>query len=281
MEPELSTLTQPVNQSSSPLVLPGSPTSTSIVYQVYSGPDISDEVLEQCSELFSNNYRVWGQRPAGMKGPKTGNRLRMSAARLRQQLLSSPETTFLAVCYQSTENRQLELVGHAFATAWDYDGRRVGWVTQLVVSLPVRKRYIATSLLQALKFREPFRDIMAIGLVSSHPSACHALAKYTSNHIGSIDLSFCCQNAKAIIDRVPVEYVRTMELRGSLFEPTCASGTICCVFTGFYVDHSEPLEVLAAYQSGGQWVLGDLLDRHEFLVILPVQEPTSPIASPS
>ncbi|KAF9224703.1 hypothetical protein BS17DRAFT_702089, partial [Gyrodon lividus] len=155
-----------------------------------------------------------------------------------------------------------------------------GWVKEVSGCDTVHKRYITTSLLQALKSYEPFCDLMAISLVSSRPSACHALAKYTSNHIGSIDLSFCFQNAKAIIDRAPVEYVQTMEIHGSLFEPTCTSITICCVFTGFYVDHSEPLEVLAAYQSGGQWVLGDL-DGHEFLVILPVQEPTSPMASPS
>ncbi|KAF9220777.1 hypothetical protein BS17DRAFT_301471 [Gyrodon lividus] len=34
----------------------------------------------------------------------------------------------------------------------------------------------------------------------------------------------------------------------------------------------EPLEVLAAYQRGGQWVLGKFLDGHEFLIILPVLE---------
>ena len=41
------------------------------------------------------------------------------------------------------------------------------------------KRYIATSLLQMLKKHPLFRDITAIGLASSHPSACHALSKYT------------------------------------------------------------------------------------------------------
>lgn len=55
----------------------------------------------------------------------------------------------------------------------------VGWVTQLVVSVRQRKRYIATSLLQSLKDSPIFKGITAIGLVSSHPAACGALGKYS------------------------------------------------------------------------------------------------------
>ena len=120
------------------LVLPSSPTSTSLIYQAYHGPEISDETLQQCSELFSNNYGIWGQTPDG-KGPKpglcsmvyslairlteiSGNRVKLSTSKLRKQLLSVPQNTVLVVCYQPEEGGWLELVGHAFATAWDYDG---------------------------------------------------------------------------------------------------------------------------------------------------------------
>ena len=59
----------------------------------------------------------------------------------------------------------------------------VGWVTQLVVDASIRKRYIATLLLQTLKIHPLFYDITAIGLVSSHPAACSALSKYASKHL--------------------------------------------------------------------------------------------------
>ena len=59
-----------------------------------------------------------------------------------------------------------------------------------------------------------------------------------------------------------------MELRGSLFEDECTTGAVSCVFTNFYVDHGEPLEALAVYKGTGRWVLGELLDGHEFLIIL-------------
>jgi hypothetical protein len=54
----------------------------------------------------------------------------------------------------------------------------VGWITQLVVDKSVRKRYIATQLLQTLKDHNLFRNVTVVGLVSSHPAACNALAKY-------------------------------------------------------------------------------------------------------
>ena len=55
-----------------------------------------------------------------------------------------------------------------------------------------------------------------------------------------------------------------MELRGSLFEAT--TGAISSVFTTLYVDHNEPLEALAFYKKKG-WILGGLLDGHEFLIM--------------
>jgi hypothetical protein len=59
----------------------------------------------------------------------------------------------------------------------------VGWVTQLVIDMGVHKHWITTQLLQTLKTEPLFTNIVAIGLVSSHPAACTALAKYASKFI--------------------------------------------------------------------------------------------------
>lgn len=66
----------------------------------------------------------------------------------------------------------------------------------------------------------------------------------------------------------PVEYVRNAKLRGSLFDPKDTSGRVCCVDSGFFVDHGEPLEALAWVRDSMEWPLGDLFDGHEFLLIL-------------
>ena len=44
----------------------------------------------------------------------------------------------------------------------------------------VRRRYIATHLLQTFKTDELFVNVTAMGLASSHPASCAALAKYAS-----------------------------------------------------------------------------------------------------
>jgi hypothetical protein len=52
-----------------------------------------------------------------------GSRVKATVTFLRQQFLTALEDTVLAVCYQRNPDdaTQLELVGHAFATAWGYE----------------------------------------------------------------------------------------------------------------------------------------------------------------
>ena len=89
--------------------------------------------------------------------------------------------------------------------------------------------------------------------------------------IGNIDLSFCRENAKLIFEASPVDYVRAMQPHGSLFEEdSTTSGAISSVNTEFYVDHDEPLAALQTFKASGKWSLGELLEGHEFLVIVPV-----------
>ncbi|KAF8496764.1 hypothetical protein F5888DRAFT_1614366, partial [Russula emetica] len=178
--------------------------------------------------------------------------------------LSVPEKTVLVTCFMHTQ-----LVGHAFATVWSFNSGVVGWVTQLVVDPSVRRRYIATCLLQTLKFHPLFRDITAIGLVSSHPAACAALSKYANVKINAIDTNFIGQHAREIFSVTPVEYLKNIKLRGNLFE-NCSSGVVSCADTEFHVDHNEPLETLKVFKDSGDWCLGNLLDGHEFLIILPI-----------
>jgi hypothetical protein len=66
----------------------------------------------------------------------------------------------------------------------------------------------------------------------------------------------------------PIGYVKDAKLRGNLFTPEDTSGFVSCVDTGFFVDHTEPLEALAWVREESDWPLGDLSDGHEFLLIL-------------
>ena len=88
--------------------------------------------------------------------------------------------------------------------------------------------------------------------------------------ICSVDTHFCQRFAKSIIENSLVDYVCEMKLCGSLFDANCKTGAVSAVFTSFYVDHTEPLEALAEYRENGPWPLGELLEGHEFLVILQI-----------
>ena len=133
----------------------------------------------------------------------------MSGEKLRTQCVCVPEKTVLVTCIQVDPTLGVtsgHLIGHAFASVWDYSpsngelvaalqlhakltipgpgdpanhtSELVGWVTQLVVDKSARRRYIATQLLQTLKSHTPFASAMTVGIVSSHPAACNVLAKY-------------------------------------------------------------------------------------------------------
>lgn len=104
----------------------------------------------------------------------------------------------------------------------------------------------------------------------------HTYIRSSAFNIHHIDLTFCKQNAKLILEASPVEYVKSMELRGALFQDECATGAISSVFTNFYVDHDEPLQALATYKARGSWVLGELFDGHEYLIILPIHQSVTP-----
>jgi len=66
----------------------------------------------------------------------------------------------------------------------------------------------------------------------------------------------------------PVSYVRDARPRGSAFTRGENDGLVSSVYTEFFVDHTEPLEALAWVREGLDWPLGELLEGHEFLIIL-------------
>jgi hypothetical protein len=69
----------------------------------------------------------------------------------------------------------------------------------------------------------------------------------------------------------PVAYIRAAKLRGELFEAEDTKdtkGLLASVDTRFFVDHAEPLEALGCARESMEWPLGELLDGHEFVLIL-------------
>jgi GNAT superfamily N-acetyltransferase len=234
------------------------------------GDQITDEILEACADLFSDHYGVWAPNAASVsRFPKPGSRVKMNSEKLRAQSVSDAERSIVALCYVDDKLR-----GHVFATVWNSESDLVGWITQLVVHKDFRRRGIATRLMETLKSHRLLANVSIVGLASSHPATCSVLAKYAGTRVDLLDLSFIKQNAAKVIQNSPVEYVKTAQLHGSLFEDDSSSGAVSSVDTRFYVDHEEPLAALKEFKSRGPWLLGDLPDGHEFLIMAPVPPKT-------
>lgn len=86
--------------------------------------------------------------------------------------------------------------------------------------------------------------------------------------IEKIGVDFSRDNAEAIMKESPISYVKEAEIHGSLFDSEDKSGAISSVYTKFFVEHTEPLKVLAKVREELDWPLGELLDGHEFLLVL-------------
>lgn len=147
---------------------------------------VTDEHLAEAARLFSNNYGVWGPKacdPAGTRRrrqlrssrlssltgkPATiGKRIRLSPRKLRDELLVDGAAYTRLFC-------DGKLAGHAFSCCWrTCDGRRVRWITQLVVAKEYRDQGLAKMMLLSLK--EDGVDVY--GIMSSHPFACAAAAR--------------------------------------------------------------------------------------------------------
>ena len=169
------------------------PKMTTETFSEFQSEDITDAMLAEAAQLFSEHYGIWGTPPPGRQGGKSGitppslahcsvvksqspnlltpgpgTRVKLSGPRLRSQCLpAGARCSYVSVTVDGT------LAGNAFACRWGYQGRQVCWVTQLVVHRDYRERRLATRLLE--KLRETDDEIF--GIMSSHPAACIAISK--------------------------------------------------------------------------------------------------------
>jgi len=128
------------------------------------------------------------------------------------------------------------------------------------------------------------------GLMSSHPAACLAAAKAfgskrifvfvvnlmlnVTGSINTVRLDFIKEHAEEIMKASPIRYVKEAKLCGSLFHPEDVSGLVSSVDTGFWVNHTKPLEALKWARDTVDWPLSELHSGHEFLLVLEVRRRT-------
>ena len=111
------------------------------------------------------------------------------------------------------------------------------------------------------------KDAVVAGLASSHPYAVIALCN-ACNCI-PIDLTFIADHADGVIKACNVPYLSAAPLVGSIFQSASEDkqAPISLVNTDFPVDHAEVLLALTRVRE--KWMLGPLLDGHEYVAVVP------------
>jgi GNAT superfamily N-acetyltransferase len=205
---------------------------------------VSESVLEACSYNFSNYYGIWQDKSRG--------RVKMSKAALARSYLDK-DSQLVVAFDESLDN----IIGHAFFKVFHSEvvNREVTWITQLVVRSEYRGQKVAQRMLNAAIAP----TVGCAGLVTSHPHAVKALERAMRK---KVDPAMCKILAAKVIEESRIEYLK---YRDFVFH-----GNSCLVNTAFAVDHAEPEAALAALvdTNTADWVLGSLLDGHEFVAVI-------------
>ncbi|KAF2842527.1 hypothetical protein M501DRAFT_927634, partial [Patellaria atrata CBS 101060] len=217
---------------------------------------LTDDIPRDAAVFFSEQYGIWD--PSDPFG-RYGKRVRTNIRRLRDLLPVDAENIYVRVLVAG------ELAGHVFASRWT-QGRKICWITQLVIKRIFRRRGIATALLLTLRQQDDL-----YGVLSSNPATILATWRALGGGSKDIDLSTTQKYAIDILRSSLVEYVNGAKVHGSLFHES-HDGSASTADTGLHVCYDEPSEILATIQQRGtMWPLGELLEGHEYIILV---EPT-------
>ncbi len=202
--------------------------------------DISDDILEECAQLYSEHYGKWSK-----NGVKPGHSIKLSSARLQDLIAGSNSQVAIAKHNEA-------IVGYAFAKQLTipYKGL-VSWVTQLVVHKEYRHHGIAKRLLNGIW---GFSDHYAWGIVTANPYAVKALEKATRRRC---DPNYIQNFGGEVLNagKQDINYIKKAD-------PTF-NQDISAINTEFYVDTSEFfLKKNSDWEK--EWKLGNLEHGQEW-----------------
>ena len=220
-------------------------TTKRVCYRRLPAELVTDEQLQECSNLFFANYGVWGP---GSRNP--GSPVRLSAARLRAQYLYGDNT-----CTLSTAELDGRLVGYAVASHFPYSGSNVSWITQLCVNSSHRSCGIGSTL---CRWSWDITSDFACGLASSHPHAVRALERATQRRCNP---ELTLQHAQSLVEASAIPYLQGCAI---------ASTGACTINTSYFVDHADVNRLAAA---APDWRLGALAGGEEYLAVTFMRTP--------
>ncbi len=215
-----------------------------IKYEWICGNLVNDDLLSQCSALYSTQYGKWSKE----KGSKAGTNIKLSITAIKKWLENQNSDI-----YWASDNGIM--IGYAIALRMKTQYGIVSWVTQLVVHEDYRHKNIAKTILHSIW---GFTDHFAWGIVSANPYAIRALEKATRRRSDPIRIK---HNIKKILN-IGVENIPYIF---SDIEYDIKEG-LSAINTCFYVDHSNVDDMIDNVVSDTvPWSLGKLKEGWEWI----------------
>jgi hypothetical protein len=255
---------------------------------------ISDGELQQSAELFSNHYGKW----AG-----TERRVKMSAAKLREQILFDTSTCSIMQAWHEPDSGVRNLVGHAFVCRFQIPDKVIAlyfvvvraplYSLTNVVCVLLRHAFARMTVLFAFVCNSQQGEVSWITQLVVHldwrkrgiaKQLCR-LACGTRNHyfvcglvsshpyaaralegatMRRCDRNLALQHAQELINYSGIPYIKGKDL--------CFDDGRCLIDTQFPVDHSGVDHILLTIDN---WQLGPLDDNKEFFAFTFATTPTS------
>lgn len=216
--------------------------ASELVYTTKPKNAITDGVLQQCSDLFSNHYGIWAD---------SKNQIKLNKKQLQRNLLFDDSCHL--VLATDTDGQP---VGHAFYCEYNIPSEKkdemlsIRWITQLVVHEKFRQRSVAKFLLNHACSNMVFANVIC----SSHPLAIRAFEKATGHTCNLFQIQ---KWSTDILKHCPIPYMKNV-----------VSPSHGLMDTRFNADHSFVSQFVNHLNFQGKWHLGlDLPDGHEFFAI--------------
>jgi SAM-dependent methyltransferase len=217
--------------------------SNKIIYTTKKCSSLSDEEIDSCSKLFSNNYGVYSS-----KSPKNpGKSIKLGVKyydRYRQKENS----------YVSLARLKNKIIGQAFYILEKTTEGYLSWIIQLVVDKRYRKKSIGKRLLLSVW---GFSNDRAWGLATTNPLTIKTLESSTFRNVSFSAMQKNEKIIKQIGNKVPFIPEQTIEI----------TKHNAVVNTNFYVNH-RPIKSLIRAYGKKKWQYGELPEGYEWLAFV-------------
>ena len=215
----------------------------SLIYRSKEAGKMSQEEIDQCSKLFSENYGIWSD-----KGPKPGENIKLSPQKIKSDFVDKPDRFVAMVFYNK------ELIGQAFYLRRKIPKKGVlTWILQLVVKKEYRGNHIGTKLMHSIW---NLSDSYACGLYTSNPKTIKALEKATMRSVNVNEISRNLKYLKENLNDIFSDNSWINESKNGM------------VNTEFFIDHSNISKIIKNTYPNNTFPLEENLpEGYEWLAI--------------